>query len=1116
MDWKTLSIYIGTSYPDMFAEREYLFREVKPELEEWCRDRNLELNWVDLRFGISLEDAEENVRALRVCLENIDACRPFFVGFLGQHRGWVPTAEDAGDGLLKEYEGLEECLGKYSLAEIEILHALLRPLKSGEKPVEHGILYYRTDEFLKEIGKEQAKLKPIFTNEPWQKSFFSRENKRQTEAQEVFRKEVEKQLTPVKYQAHWDKERVSPELADYRGKDLSEGRLVDFQIMGRNLKDHLLSFLKGEIVREYPERKLAEEKPAERPALDVRGQEVLLRGFLRDYSEAAVPEKLSDAFLNLPGGSRVGISARGGLGKTEFLAHYIEELSERGDYEVYYRFGRLGTNLVTLKDQINSLYLEMMERIGLAEEWKPRSDPELEIRFPEVLKLAGLGKPLALVLDGLRADECERFSWFFESLPETTVLVYGARPGEIERLIKQIGGRRVELMPVNDPKQRKRMIRRAVFSLMKDVDEEEMNLLLNSQGSANPLFLKAAVNELRYGRNPASWKKMASGEEGISAGNFIRGMLTRMEMGENCYLARPDLEVKAFFGFLAAGRRGLSPDGYRKLFSIWAETDYKKIGAKRLREDMLLMAEQARPFLLFDGQSYWPMQESFTEILRDYYKEDLNSFHRVLAALYYDSCDKFGNDTFQGEEPEAFQEVIYHSAKGRWEWVLSLLKDPNFLIAKMKKNGLPALIEDYARIDAQVSPKYQKICRLLWLSIPVLEQDPEQLEAQIMIRRGEEPEPVFDEMLEKLGKRRNGWFLSPLQKYGANLDDFDQLAEEGWLPEPSGNNEMLDLFQSSGSLYLFSQKYSVAVSPLNLQIRKTGVPVLACLPEVLKKKYLLHWDIREGLLMLYNLETLQNDQERRIPREVTEKVENAWWDENRFYVLYRSLVGKGTMKIFTLKSEGPVETYTLEKAEDRRIVTGPGGAFVWEVGCGGAEWRLRDISNGEEKASLVKMAGIRVRDAFYENGTVVWLQESEEETAICLRRLDGPEEERKTRILYARPFGEDLNLRGHQGHQVLYQYENGTFLVCDIQTGAVSKEYRLTGEEIRACRFEKNLVYAVLESGQLCVYDLDAGALRCRSFLEAPVRKMVLAGAGLVTVWTVKGELLSFQLQKKK
>lgn len=1116
MDWKTLSIYISTSYPDMFAEREYLLREVKPELEEWCRERNLELNWVDLRFGISPEDAERNVRALRVCLENIDACRPFFVGFFGQHRGWVPTAEDAGDGLLKEYEGLEECLGKYSLTELEILHALLRPLKDGEKPAEHGILYYRTDEFVREACKDQAKLKPIFTNEPWQKSWFSRENKRQTEAQEAFRKEVEKQLTPVKYQARWDNERTSPELKNYAGRDLSEGRLTDFQILGRNLKDHLLSFLKAEIVREYPERKQPEEKPAKRPALDVRGQELLLRAFLREYSEAAVPEKLPDAFLNLPEGSRVALSARGGMGKTEFLARYIRELQEKGEREVYYRFGRLGANMATLRDQAYSLYLEMMERIGLAKEWEPKSDQELKIRFPEVMKLAGLGRPLTLVWDGLRADECEKLSWIFESLPETAVFVYGARPGEADRLVKLIGGRRVELMPVNDPKQRKKMIRQAVFGLMKDVDEEEMNLLLNSQGSANPLFLKAAVNELRYERNKAAWKKTASGEDGISAANFIRGMLARMEAGENCYLARPDLEVKAFFGFLAASRSGLSPEGYRKVFSIWAETDYKKIGARRLREDMLVMVRQAAPFLLFDGQSYWPMQESFAETLREYYKEDMNSFHRVLAALYYDSCDKFGNDTFMGEDPEAFREVIYHSAKGRWEWVLSLLKDPNFLIAKMKKNGLPALIEDYARIDAQVSPKYQKICRLLWLSIPVLEEDPEQLEAQIMIRRGEEPEPVFDEMLEKLGKRRSGWFLSPLQKYGTNLDDFDLLAEEGWLPEPSGNNEMLDLFQSSGSLYLFSQKYSVAVSPLNLQIRKTGAPVLAFLPEVLKKKYLLHWDLREGLLMLYNLETLQNDQERRIPREVTEKVENAWWDENRFYVLYRSLVGKGTMKIFTLKSEGPVETYTLEKAEERRIVTGPGGASVWEVGCGGAEWRLRDISNGEEKASLVKMAGIRVRDAFYENGTAVYLQESEEGTSICLRRPEGAEEERKPRVLYTKAGGEDLCLRGHQGHQVLYQYEDGTFLVCDIQAGTVSKEYSLTGERITACRFEKNLLYAVLENGQLCVYDLDAGVLRCRSFLEAPVRKMVLAGAGLVTLWTARGELLSFQLQKKK
>jgi len=44
---------------------------------------------VDLRWGITKHEAEAE-RTLQLCLDEVDRCRPFFVGVIGQRYGYVP------------------------------------------------------------------------------------------------------------------------------------------------------------------------------------------------------------------------------------------------------------------------------------------------------------------------------------------------------------------------------------------------------------------------------------------------------------------------------------------------------------------------------------------------------------------------------------------------------------------------------------------------------------------------------------------------------------------------------------------------------------------------------------------------------------------------------------------------------------------------------------------------------------------------------------------------------------------------------------------------------------------------------------------------------------------
>ena len=70
-------------------------KRVFPELFEWCERRKLRLVDIDLRWGVSEQDAIGESSTLARCLACVDECRPFFLCFLGQRRGWVPARDAA-------------------------------------------------------------------------------------------------------------------------------------------------------------------------------------------------------------------------------------------------------------------------------------------------------------------------------------------------------------------------------------------------------------------------------------------------------------------------------------------------------------------------------------------------------------------------------------------------------------------------------------------------------------------------------------------------------------------------------------------------------------------------------------------------------------------------------------------------------------------------------------------------------------------------------------------------------------------------------------------------------------------------------------------------------------
>lgn len=133
----------------MEEERHALMTHSWPELRRFCREREVELVEVDLRWGIS-EEQSTRKETLKLCLDEIRACRPFFVGLLGERYGWIPDDEAFTPDLLDQQPWLYKSRGK-SVTELEILHGVLNNPEMAGK----AFFYFRDPKYIDTLDSDK-------------------------------------------------------------------------------------------------------------------------------------------------------------------------------------------------------------------------------------------------------------------------------------------------------------------------------------------------------------------------------------------------------------------------------------------------------------------------------------------------------------------------------------------------------------------------------------------------------------------------------------------------------------------------------------------------------------------------------------------------------------------------------------------------------------------------------------------------------------------------------------------------------------------------------------------------------------------------------------------------
>lgn len=445
---RTIRVFLSSTFRDFAEERDLLVRKVFPELRRKCRERQVELVDVDLRWGITEEEAQQG-KVLPICLAEIDRSRPYFIGFLGERYGWVPEAGQYDLSLLMEQPWLDEQRGGKSVTELEILHGVLNnPKMAGQ-----AFFYFRDPKYAKRKGGDYL-------------SATEEEKKKLT----ALKQRIRNSRFPVV-----ENYKNPKSLAEKIGEDL--WKLIDEVYPIDEVPDALTQ-----------ERMIHEAYANARRRLYLGGE--------------GCTAKLNDAMKAKPF-RPVLIRGQSGGGKSSLLANWIASWSKR-----HKKAAVIVHHLGAGSDAADPIRLavRLMQEIShiTGDVFKPESDPEKQLeKLPEWLAMASAWAQrckteLLIVLDGLdKISERQHLRWFPAFLPPRVKLIASCLDGDILEAAKgRLPWQELKIKPFTKPEQ-KRFIGEYLGRYRKSLTAKQSKTLQGHPLSGNPLFLLTVLEELR-------------------------------------------------------------------------------------------------------------------------------------------------------------------------------------------------------------------------------------------------------------------------------------------------------------------------------------------------------------------------------------------------------------------------------------------------------------------------------------------------------------------------------------------------------------------------------------------------------------------------------------------
>jgi tetratricopeptide (TPR) repeat protein len=609
---REIRVFISSTFVDMHEERDELAKFVFPRLRKLCEQRGAMWSSVDLRWGIPEEEASEG-RVLALCLDEIQRCRPYFIGILGERYGWIP--DSIVPGLIESEPWLAD-MGQHSITELEILHGVL----NNPEMADHAFFYFRDPSYLDTLPDEQRRK---YRDEPGSIA--------------------------------------AQKLMALKGRIRSSGFPVEENYPDpRALGSCVERDLSALIEKLFPEGTAP--GPLDRERLQ---HEAFAASRARVYvPQPAYFDRLDTHVLGE--GPPLAVLGESGSGKSALLANWALRYRQRHpDGFLLIHFIGSTTASVEWEAMLRRIMGELQQRFAIRGEI-PKEPAQLRLEFANWLGMAAVHDRIILLLDAL--DQLEDRSgaldlvWLPSQVPPNVRIVVSTLPG---RPLEAIRGRGWPTMVVEAlaPGDRKRLVSEYLAQYRKKLGTEQVERIVSAPQTANPLFLRTLLEELRlFGEHERLWEQIAAYLQAKTIEALFAKVLARYEQDYD--RDRPQL-VRDTFSLIWAARRGLSESELLDMLG----SDGSPLPSV-FWSPLHLAAEQSliiRSGLIGFFHAYFRRAVESRYVPKP---KDQQAVHLRLAA-YFDSRDLC---------TRMVDELPWQLMQAQsWDWLYRRLRDPGFL-----------------------------------------------------------------------------------------------------------------------------------------------------------------------------------------------------------------------------------------------------------------------------------------------------------------------------------------------------------------------------------------------------------------------------------------------------
>jgi nephrocystin-3 len=500
---RQIRVFISSTFRDMQAERDYLVKFIFPQLRKLCESRGVTWGEVDLRWGVTDEQAAEG-KVLPICLEEIKRCRPYFIGLLGDRYGWVPDSIPAE--LLEREPWLKEQFeGHKSVTELEILHGVLRDPKMAG----HAYFYFRDPEYIKDKSSD-----------------FASEDEQSKDKLKTLKQQIRDNRFPVR------ENYPNPETL---------GALV--------LKD-----LKAVIDKLYPED--SQPDSLTREAMDHEAY-AANRAWVyigrESYYERL--DKHADGQSEQP----LVILGESGSGKSALLANWVIRYRKANPsaFIIQHYIGGSAYS-ADWAAMLRRIMGELKRRFDIQQDIPDKPD-ELRLAFANWLNMAAAKGKVVLILDALNQledrDNAPDLIWLPPVIPSNIRLIVSTSPGRPLDELKKHNWPVLQLKPL-DADERRKLIVEFLKLQSRSLESRRVERIAKAPQSANPLYLRVLLDELRvFGVYEKLDERIDYYLSAQTVPQLYERILERYE--QDYQRERPGL-VKDAMQLVWASRRGLS------------------------------------------------------------------------------------------------------------------------------------------------------------------------------------------------------------------------------------------------------------------------------------------------------------------------------------------------------------------------------------------------------------------------------------------------------------------------------------------------------------------------------------------------------------------------------